>query len=78
MQRVVIDGEVILHSTIDGESVLSSVIDGTPNHWVGGGVTAMPLGVTENGTYTAPQGKAYTPVSVSVPDPYPWAAGRSF
>ena len=32
----------------------------------GGGVTVEPLSVTENGTYTAPTGKAYSPVSVSV------------
>lgn len=29
-------------------------------------LTAEPLSVTENGTYTAPKGKAYTPVTVSV------------
>jgi hypothetical protein len=33
----------------------------------GGGVTVEPLSVTENGTYTAPTGKAYSPVSVDVP-----------
>lgn len=33
----------------------------------GGGITAQPLSVTQNGTYTAPSGTAYTPVTVSVP-----------
>jgi hypothetical protein len=33
----------------------------------GGGVTPEPLSVTANGTYTAPSGKAYTPVTVNVP-----------
>ena len=33
----------------------------------GGGVTVEPLSVTENGTYTAPSGKAYSPVMVEVP-----------
>lgn len=33
----------------------------------GGGVTTQPLSVTENGTYTAPSGTAYTPVTVNVP-----------
>lgn len=33
----------------------------------GGGVTTQPLSVTENGTYTAPSGMAYTPVTVNVP-----------
>ena len=32
----------------------------------GGGVTVEPLSVTENGTYTAPSGKAYSPVTVDV------------
>ena len=32
----------------------------------GGGVTVEPLSVTENGTYTAPTGKAYSPVTVNV------------
>lgn len=33
----------------------------------GGDIIAQPLNVAENGTYTAPAGKAYTPVTVSVP-----------
>ena len=32
----------------------------------GGNITVEPLSVTQNGTYTAPSGKAYSPVSVSV------------
>lgn len=32
----------------------------------GGGITVESLSVTENGTYTAPLGKAYSPVVVSV------------
>lgn len=31
-----------------------------------GGVTVEPLTVTENNTYTAPAGKAYSPVTVNV------------
>ena len=33
----------------------------------GSGVVAEPLAVTENGVYTAPSGKAYSPVTVNVP-----------
>ncbi len=33
------------------------------------GVTTEPLTVTENGTYEAEEGKAYTPVTVNVPQP---------
>lgn len=33
----------------------------------GGDITTEELEVTENGTYTAPDGKAYTPVTVNVP-----------
>ena len=32
----------------------------------GGGVTIEELNVTDNGTYTAPTGKAYSPVKVNV------------
>ena len=39
----------------------------------GGGVTIEPLPVTANGTYTAEEGTAYTPVTVNVPNSY--AAG---
>ncbi len=39
-------------------------IDAIPQ---GGSVTVEPLSVTENGTYTAPTGKAYSPVTVNVP-----------
>lgn len=35
----------------------------------GGDITVESLSVTENGTYTAPSGKAYSPVSVNVPLP---------
>ena len=34
----------------------------------GGDVTVVPLSVTENGTYSE-EGKAYSPVQVSIPDP---------
>ena len=37
----------------------------------GGDITTQPLSVTENGTYTAPSGKAYTPVNVNVSTPEP-------
>lgn len=33
----------------------------------GGRIIAEPLAVTENGVYTAPSGKAYSPVTVNVP-----------
>ena len=33
------------------------------------GITVESLNVTENGTYTAPSGKAYSPVKVEIPDP---------
>lgn len=39
----------------------------------GGGVTVEELEVTQNGTTTAPTGKAYSPVVVNVPNTY--AAG---
>ena len=45
----------------------------------GGGVTVESLSVTGNGTYTAPAGKAYSPIVVNVPGGTPQAAaGLSF
>lgn len=35
----------------------------------GGSVTVEALTATENKTYTAPSGKAYSPVTVNVPGP---------
>lgn len=43
----------------------ADAIDQIAEH-ASGGVTVEPLEVTENGTYTAPDGKAYTPVTVNV------------
>ena len=41
----------------------------------GGGIAVEELSVTENGTYTAPTGKAYSPVTVAVtPSPSPMLA----
>lgn len=36
----------------------------------GGDITVESLSVTENGTYTAPSGKAYSPVTVNVPSDF--------
>lgn len=36
----------------------------------GGGVTVEPITITENGTTTAPEGTAYSPVNVNVPNTY--------
>lgn len=46
------------------------VISGKINREGGGGdITVEPLSVTQNGEYTAQSGKAYSPVSVAVPQP---------
>lgn len=44
-----------------------TLTNGFPVSVGGGGVDVTPLSVTENGTYTAPSGKAYSPVNVNVP-----------
>lgn len=36
----------------------------------GSGINVEPLTATENKTYTAPTGKAYSPVTVNVPNTY--------
>lgn len=42
------------------------VYAGDPESIIQPGVTVEPLNVTENDTYTAPEGKAYSPVTVNV------------
>lgn len=42
-----------------------------------GGVTVEALSVTSNGTYTAPTGTAYSPVTVAVPTPAPSLQSKS-
>jgi hypothetical protein len=39
----------------------------------GGSGENVPLTVTENGTYTAPAGKGYSPILVGVAPRSPWA-----
>lgn len=55
-------------SKTDLTSVVQDLVDGYGQG--GGGVTVEPLSVTENRTYTAPSGKAYSPISVNVPNTY--------
>lgn len=43
----------------------------------GSSVTVEPLTVTQNGTTTAPSGKAYSPVTVNVPTPTPSLQSKS-
>ena len=54
-------------SKTDLTSVVQDLVDGYGQG--GGDITVEPLSVTANGTYTAPSGKAYTPISVNVPMP---------
>ena len=49
------------------EQYLAAIVEG------GGGIEVESLSITENGTYTAEEGKAYSPVNVNVPNTY--AAG---
>ena len=51
------------------EQYLAAIVEGGG----GGGVEVESLSVTQNKTYTAPEGKAYSPVVVNVPNSY--AAG---
>ena len=43
---------------------------GSPGGGGGSSVTVEPLTVTQNGTQTAPSGKAYSPVTANVPNSY--------
>ena len=47
----------------------SKIVNSMADNWPeggGGSVTVEALSVTQNGTYTAPSGKAYSPVTVNV------------
>lgn len=55
--------EITPSSGKDGMKKATITLENVPN----GGVTVEPLSVTANGTYTAPAGKAYSPVTVNVP-----------
>ena len=59
--RVVIDGDMTLTSTIDGEG--NAVIR------LGQNPVIEPLNVTENGTYSVPDGvDGFNPVTVALPE----------
>ena len=73
--KVVIEGEVFLTDLIDGGEDMSDQVDGDPNCFISG---AMPLTITDDGVYTAPQGRGYSPVTASVVSSIPWAKGGSF
>lgn len=80
--NVVKNGEyfpTINNYSVSEEGVIYIITEGGLYHFVrdsskdlsiweaSGDITVEPLSVTENGTYTAPSGKAYTPVTVEVP-----------
>ena len=56
------------------ERLIDAVRAGGEGGEGGGDVTVVALSVTDNGTFTAPTGKAYSPVTVSIPS----ASGVSF
>ena len=49
-----------------GDSTDDDCVTSVTGTYTGGSVTVNPLSVTTNGTYTAPTGPAYSPVTVSV------------
>lgn len=75
-----IEAEAVVTRHITAEATL------LPNRSVTGEIVRgshtrrVALTITENGTYTAPVGTAYTPVVANVPDSLPWAsdAGGGF
>lgn len=58
------NGAYVPTGDVDGYSQVTVNVSGG-----GGDITVEPLSVTQNGTTTAPAGKAYSPVTVAVPEP---------
>lgn len=54
----------------DGFDIVSYLMGQQAAGSGGGGITVESKSISANGTYTAPTGKAYSPVSVSVPNSY--------
>ena len=76
--RIATSGRAVYIKTVDGTStgeIHAQNFSDAPfrNKAKGGGqsITVEPLTVTDNGVYTAPTGKAYSPVSVDVQEE-PW------
>ena len=55
---------------LDAPSYVAGYMQGRAAGGGGGDITVEALSATENGTYTAPSGKAYSPVTVAVPNSY--------
>lgn len=58
---------VVVKPTFSDRTVRVSASIRTMNGSGGGDITVEALSVAENGTHTAPSGKAYSPVIVAVP-----------
>lgn len=65
--EAVVVRQLTAEATIVGNRVASA-------EFVRGSVRRVPLTITENGTYTAPVGQAYSPVVANVADSLPWAS----
>ena len=69
MEQVTVSGDANLVAENIKKDVEIFGVTGSYEGGGGGGATVEALSVTANGTYTAPTGKAYSPVTVNVPNP---------
>ena len=69
-----VNAEATVGRGISASAVLVSAREVTGVTARGKVVQRVPLIVTENGTYNAPVGTAYTPVVANVADSLPWAS----
>lgn len=56
-----------VYGELYGELTNPATLSATLSSIINQGVDVVPKDITENGTYTAPSGKAYSPVNVNVP-----------
>lgn len=67
-----VNASAVVVRQISAEASIKRVGIGSAE-FVRGHTTILPLSITENGTYTAPMGTAYSPITANVADNLLWA-----
>lgn len=65
-----------VYGELTGNLSAEQTLNGSLSSIINRGVDVVSVDITTNGTYTAPSGKAYSPVNVNVHPPY-WCIGKN-